>query len=152
MQSHYLPLYLTQMDPKTISHSVNNYLVSTWPMQARRESPSPLPQPHASSALLSPTQALRRGGWKASFEELDDVDHFEIIWNLTQKDYVLTQVGCVPSLRMPGVLSQPRRIVGGQVGSTEEPLSWLFGTQEAVGPDGGLCVRHLPPTPHLPLK
>lgn len=70
MQSH----YLTQMDPKTISHSVNNYLVSTWPMQARRESPSPLPQPHASSALLSPTQALRRGGWKASFEELDDVD------------------------------------------------------------------------------
>nr|XP_044600412.1 kynurenine formamidase isoform X3 [Equus asinus] len=37
-------------------------------------------------------QALRRGGWKASFEELDDVDHFEIIWNLTQKDYVLTQM------------------------------------------------------------
>ncbi|XP_070415916.1 kynurenine formamidase isoform X1 [Equus przewalskii] len=37
-------------------------------------------------------QALRRGGWKASFEELDDLDHFEIIWNLTQKDYVLTQM------------------------------------------------------------
>ncbi|KAF5914941.1 hypothetical protein HPG69_011132, partial [Diceros bicornis minor] len=49
-------------------------------------------------------QTLHRGGWKASFEELDDVDHFEIIWNLTQKDYVLTQVGCVPSLKMPGVL------------------------------------------------
>ncbi|XP_007099874.1 kynurenine formamidase isoform X4 [Physeter macrocephalus] len=42
-------------------------------------------------------QTLRRGGWKASFEELHDVDHFEILWNLTQKDYVLTQVGRVPS-------------------------------------------------------
>ncbi|XP_059852956.1 kynurenine formamidase isoform X4 [Delphinus delphis] len=37
-------------------------------------------------------QTLRRGGWKVSFEELHDVDHFEILWNLTQKDYMLTQV------------------------------------------------------------
>ncbi|XP_057391272.1 kynurenine formamidase isoform X5 [Balaenoptera acutorostrata] len=37
-------------------------------------------------------QTLRRGGWKASFEELHDVDHFETLWNLTQKDYVLTQI------------------------------------------------------------
>ncbi|XP_057573174.1 kynurenine formamidase isoform X3 [Hippopotamus amphibius kiboko] len=37
-------------------------------------------------------QTLRRGGWKASLEELHDVDHFEILWNLTQKDYVLTQI------------------------------------------------------------
>ncbi|TEA30717.1 hypothetical protein DBR06_SOUSAS4110175, partial [Sousa chinensis] len=37
-------------------------------------------------------QTLRRGGWKVSFEELHDVDHFEILWNLTQKDYVLTQI------------------------------------------------------------
>uniref|UniRef100_H0X771 Arylformamidase n=1 Tax=Otolemur garnettii TaxID=30611 RepID=H0X771_OTOGA len=37
-------------------------------------------------------QALCRGGWKASFEELYNVDHFEIIENLTQKDDVLTQI------------------------------------------------------------
>ncbi|XP_069339016.1 kynurenine formamidase isoform X2 [Eulemur rufifrons] len=37
-------------------------------------------------------QTLRRGGWKASFEELRNVDHFEIIENLTQKDDVLTQI------------------------------------------------------------
>ncbi|XP_006751818.1 kynurenine formamidase isoform X9 [Leptonychotes weddellii] len=37
-------------------------------------------------------QTLRRGGWNASFEEIHDVDHFEIIWNLTQKDFVLTQM------------------------------------------------------------
>ena len=35
---------------------------------------------------------------EASFEELHDMDHFEILWNLTQEDYVLTQVGCIPSL------------------------------------------------------
>ncbi|XP_077710536.1 kynurenine formamidase isoform X1 [Canis aureus] len=37
-------------------------------------------------------QTLRQGGWNASFEEIHDMDHFEIIWNLTQKDYVLTQM------------------------------------------------------------
>ncbi|XP_078294208.1 kynurenine formamidase isoform X2 [Panthera onca] len=37
-------------------------------------------------------QTLCRGGWNASFEELHDVDHFEIIWKLTQDDYVLTQM------------------------------------------------------------
>ncbi|XP_075850933.1 kynurenine formamidase [Microcebus murinus] len=37
-------------------------------------------------------QTLCRGGWKAAFEELRDVDHFEIIENLTQEDYVLTQI------------------------------------------------------------
>ncbi|VTJ59295.1 Hypothetical predicted protein [Marmota monax] len=37
-------------------------------------------------------QALCRGGWRASFEELRDVDHFEIIENLTQKDDALTQI------------------------------------------------------------
>ncbi|XP_044794560.1 kynurenine formamidase isoform X9 [Bubalus bubalis] len=36
-------------------------------------------------------QTLCQGGWKASFEELHDMDHFEILWNLTQEDYVLTQ-------------------------------------------------------------
>ncbi|XP_039715698.1 kynurenine formamidase isoform X1 [Pteropus medius] len=40
-------------------------------------------------------QTLLRGGWKASFEELHDVDHFEIIWKLTQKDYVLTQTSAL---------------------------------------------------------
>lgn len=37
-------------------------------------------------------QTLCHGGWKASFEELHDMDHFEILWNLTQEDYVLTQI------------------------------------------------------------
>ncbi|KAF6092104.1 arylformamidase [Phyllostomus discolor] len=37
-------------------------------------------------------QTLCRGGWRASFEELQDVDHFEIVWKLTQKDYVLNQI------------------------------------------------------------
>ncbi|XP_063473329.1 kynurenine formamidase isoform X4 [Symphalangus syndactylus] len=37
-------------------------------------------------------QTLCQGEWKASFEELHDVDHFEIIENLTQKDNVLTQI------------------------------------------------------------
>ncbi|KAM5216755.1 kynurenine formamidase isoform 5-T5 [Hipposideros larvatus] len=37
-------------------------------------------------------QTLCRAGWKASFEELHDVDHFEIVWKLTQQDYVLTQI------------------------------------------------------------
>ncbi|XP_055096727.1 kynurenine formamidase isoform X8 [Symphalangus syndactylus] len=39
-----------------------------------------------------PAQTLCQGEWKASFEELHDVDHFEIIENLTQKDNVLTQI------------------------------------------------------------
>ena len=54
-------------------------------------------------ALVS-TQTLCRGGWNASFEELHDVDHFEIIWKLTQDDYVLTQVGHIPSLWRAWVL------------------------------------------------
>ncbi|XP_018883943.4 kynurenine formamidase isoform X2 [Gorilla gorilla gorilla] len=37
-------------------------------------------------------QNLCQGEWKASFEELHDVDHFEIVENLTQKDNVLTQI------------------------------------------------------------
>nr|XP_009250355.1 kynurenine formamidase isoform X1 [Pongo abelii] len=37
-------------------------------------------------------QTLCQGEWKASFEELHDVDHFEIVENLTQKDNVLTQI------------------------------------------------------------
>lgn len=37
-------------------------------------------------------QVLRRRGWDASFEEIHDVDHFEIIWSLTQQDSVLTQM------------------------------------------------------------
>nr|XP_045231687.1 kynurenine formamidase isoform X6 [Macaca fascicularis] len=41
-------------------------------------------------------QTLCQGEWKASFEQLHDVDHFEIVENLTQKDNVLTQVGPHP--------------------------------------------------------
>ncbi|KAF4012845.1 hypothetical protein G4228_004139 [Cervus hanglu yarkandensis] len=50
-------------------------------------------------------QTLCQGGWKASFAELHDVDHFEILWNLTQEDYVLTQVACIPSLWTECVLA-----------------------------------------------
>ncbi|XP_030878903.1 kynurenine formamidase isoform X3 [Leptonychotes weddellii] len=51
-----------------------------------------LPHPAVSCFAHFSTQTLRRGGWNASFEEIHDVDHFEIIWNLTQKDFVLTQM------------------------------------------------------------
>uniref|UniRef100_A0A2K6AIA3 Kynurenine formamidase n=1 Tax=Mandrillus leucophaeus TaxID=9568 RepID=A0A2K6AIA3_MANLE len=37
-------------------------------------------------------QTLCQGEWKASFEQLHGVDHFEIVENLTQKDNVLTQI------------------------------------------------------------
>ncbi|XP_062071954.1 kynurenine formamidase isoform X2 [Lepus europaeus] len=37
-------------------------------------------------------QALCRGGWTASLEELHDVDHFEIVENLTQEEDALTQI------------------------------------------------------------
>ncbi|XP_037666250.1 kynurenine formamidase isoform X2 [Choloepus didactylus] len=37
-------------------------------------------------------QALCLRGWDASFEEIRDVDHFEIIEHLTQMDFALTQI------------------------------------------------------------
>ncbi|EPY86773.1 hypothetical protein CB1_000299010 [Camelus ferus] len=46
-------------------------------------------------------QALRRRSWEASFEELRDVDHFEVLWNLTQKDYVLTQMAAAGFIHCP---------------------------------------------------
>ncbi|XP_071459769.1 kynurenine formamidase isoform X2 [Marmota flaviventris] len=52
-------------------------------------------------------QALCRGGWRASFEELRDVDHFEIIENLTQKDDALTQVFKIQQ-RLKGLQSQDK--------------------------------------------
>ncbi|XP_031207800.1 kynurenine formamidase isoform X2 [Mastomys coucha] len=38
-------------------------------------------------------ETLCRVGWKASFQQLRGVDHFDIIENLTREDDVLTQVG-----------------------------------------------------------
>ncbi|XP_030878906.1 kynurenine formamidase isoform X6 [Leptonychotes weddellii] len=93
-----------------------------------------LPHPAVSCFAHFSTQTLRRGGWNASFEEIHDVDHFEIIWNLTQKDFVLTQVGHILSLWRARL---PLHRRGGEVGSTEEPLYWIFGLQEA----GILMVR-----------
>uniref|UniRef100_A0A8D0RK97 Alpha/beta hydrolase fold-3 domain-containing protein n=1 Tax=Sus scrofa TaxID=9823 RepID=A0A8D0RK97_PIG len=52
-------------------------------------------------------QTLRQGGWRASLDELHDVDHFEILWNLTRKDFALTQVGRVPAPWTAGVLPSP---------------------------------------------
>lgn len=78
------------MDPKTINHC-------PWHAPGANSEPlvrARLGAPTASGSLFSRfgIQTLCRGGWEASFEELRDVDHFEIIWNLTRKDYVLTQV------------------------------------------------------------
>lgn len=48
------------------------------------------------SCFLSPAQMLLQKGWNASFEEFQDVDHFEIVWNLTREDFELTQVRLHP--------------------------------------------------------
>ncbi|XP_042523119.1 kynurenine formamidase [Dipodomys spectabilis] len=37
-------------------------------------------------------ETLCQTGWKASFEELPSVDHFEIIWNLTREEDRLNQI------------------------------------------------------------
>ncbi|KAM5306893.1 kynurenine formamidase isoform 5-T5 [Glossophaga mutica] len=59
----------------------------------RRQSREFYQGPHRSLAqMFSEPRTLCRGGWKASFEELQDVDHFEIVWKLTQKDYGLNQI------------------------------------------------------------
>ncbi|NP_001378931.1 kynurenine formamidase isoform 6 [Homo sapiens] len=50
------------------------------------------PQRCVCPEAVSKQQTLCQGEWKASFEELHDVDHFEIVENLTQKDNVLTQI------------------------------------------------------------
>ncbi|XP_018883945.4 kynurenine formamidase isoform X4 [Gorilla gorilla gorilla] len=55
--------------------------------------PSSPHEPWGLGQLLEILMAnLCQGEWKASFEELHDVDHFEIVENLTQKDNVLTQI------------------------------------------------------------
>ncbi|XP_077022227.1 kynurenine formamidase [Tamandua tetradactyla] len=48
------------------------------------------PEFHRQSRELFQTLCLR--GWDASFEEIRDVDHFEIIEHLTQVDFALTQI------------------------------------------------------------
>ncbi|XP_045020696.1 kynurenine formamidase isoform X11 [Bubalus bubalis] len=50
------------------------------------------PEHRVCPEAVSRQPTLCQGGWKASFEELHDMDHFEILWNLTQEDYVLTQI------------------------------------------------------------
>lgn len=115
MHSHYLPLCFTQRDPKTSSHVFDRYGAGACSGPGVGWG-SPTSCSHL--ALLSP-QTLCRGGWNASFEELHDVDHFEIIWKLTQKDYVLTQVGHVPSSGSTGPASVPPcPRAGGRAGST----------------------------------
>ncbi|KAM6164707.1 kynurenine formamidase [Rhynchocyon petersi] len=52
-------------------------------------------------------QVLTRGGWEATFKELPDLDHFELIEKLTQSDYVLIQVGC-SCPRQLGPCHEPR--------------------------------------------
>ncbi|XP_005884382.1 PREDICTED: kynurenine formamidase [Myotis brandtii] len=37
-------------------------------------------------------QTLCRAGWRASYEDLQDVDHFEMVWKLNQQDYALIQI------------------------------------------------------------
>lgn len=95
LPSHHLLLSVTEMDPKTISPHLPNT------------------RPRMASPRVSPAQMLRRAGRTASFEELHDVDHFEIIWKLTQKDYALTQVGCVPSPWVGGAHRGATSLVSG---------------------------------------
>ncbi|XP_047612692.1 kynurenine formamidase isoform X5 [Phacochoerus africanus] len=50
------------------------------------------PEHHICPDAVSRQPTLRRGGWRASLDELQGVDHFEILWNLTRKDFALTQI------------------------------------------------------------
>lgn len=102
--------------------------------------------------LLCPPQTLQRGGWRASLDELHDVDHFEILWNLTRKDFALTQVGRVPAPWTAGVLPSPPPSGDGAGRGHGEPPHWLLGIREVGGPDDRPQVARLLPVPHLPLK
>lgn len=100
-------------DLEPIIHTSQNDLLSLTLEDARRNSPQQLletagPQPLAPSVQLlvvvgqndSPEfhrqswefyQMLQRTGWTVSFQELPELDHFEIIWELVQ-DYKLIQM------------------------------------------------------------
>ncbi|KAI5764355.1 AFMID protein [Gulo gulo luscus] len=104
-------------DLEPIVHTTQNAPLLLTPEDARRNSPQLLleaaltrPSGPACHVLVTVGQhdspefhrqsreffqvppTLRRGEWDASFEEIRDVDHFEIIWSLTQQDSVLTQM------------------------------------------------------------
>lgn len=81
----------------------------------------------------SPAQALCQGGWRASFEELSDVDHFEIIENLTQKDDALTQVGRSPShcLHPPITVGCMGAVEGVGGAARRSHLAWVSSIQKA---------------------
>nr|XP_045015063.1 kynurenine formamidase isoform X3 [Jaculus jaculus] len=50
------------------------------------------PQCRVSAEAVPQQQILHQAGWKASLQEVRDVDHFDIIENLTQEGDVLIQV------------------------------------------------------------
>lgn len=97
-------------------------VVSTSLCQARDESPPRLSH-----------QTLCRAGWRASYEDLQDVDHFEMVWKLTQQDFELTQVGRVPS-RVGG---------GGCVAPAPAVAPTCEGSGERRAAAGGLSPRRL---------
>ncbi|EPQ18931.1 Putative arylformamidase [Myotis brandtii] len=46
-------------------------------------------------------QTLCRAGWRASYEDLQDVDHFEMVWKLNQQDYALIQMAAAGFIHCP---------------------------------------------------
>ncbi|XP_040606052.1 kynurenine formamidase isoform X5 [Mesocricetus auratus] len=50
------------------------------------------PQRCVSTEAVSKQRTLHRVGLKASLQELPDVDHFDIVENLTREDHALTQI------------------------------------------------------------
>uniref|UniRef100_A0A8C5KHA1 Arylformamidase n=1 Tax=Jaculus jaculus TaxID=51337 RepID=A0A8C5KHA1_JACJA len=76
-----------------LSTSQNDPLHLTLICQASGTQRVPLPSLQSLSTLLCfSVQILHQAGWKASLQEVRDVDHFDIIENLTQEGDVLIQV------------------------------------------------------------
>lgn len=69
--------------PRTVILSFNKTIQINLPCTSHTLMPAPTP--------IS-IQTLCLAGWKASFQELCGVDHFNIIENLTREDDVLTQI------------------------------------------------------------
>lgn len=96
---------------------------------------------------IPPAQILCRRGWRASFEEIQDVDHFEMVWKLTQRDYVLTQVGLSLRWGQNGSPVTPTREErwGGR-GARRSHFPGLFGVQGVGSPMEGIechtCSLH----------
>ncbi|CAK7291237.1 Kynurenine formamidase [Vulpes lagopus] len=101
-------------------------------------------------------QILRQGGWNASFEEIHDMDHFEIIWNLTQKDYVLTQWPLLEASRghqrIPSPSARPSlQVVGEALSAGTDPKATPRAASSGASRRGlQLPARPAPPSLAFP--